>query len=1760
MAVSRFDIWQAAPLNRRSAKMRRGGSSLTAESSWGRIATALVIAVFALALGLFYFSTTGPDRKFEPFEPFGDYPTAPMQAAMEAGRVSAEHEAIIGLGSRFMGQPGWQEAAEVIRSAFERAGLEIYEQEFDTVAPVTAYREIYRVRQKDGSGSERSELLENVEIYPLMPNQLQPVVTPGEGITGELVLLDEDTINTRGRFDDCIGLIDARKERVAQAFKYEFHRYAALGVKALILSHPDGLEHAEWSEFGESRARWSMISSLPINYVRLAATKEIFNYLGETIRLRIRVNYERVRNANIIGVLRAAQQAEEALLVTAPYDSPSFLPDRAPGVLMALAPAVQLRLLEGLGSYRGSLKRDLIFFAVGSTVMAQDGHDRILRLIRKNEGLRPRRPLQFGSYDPLGDGIVGAAMDETDPRQIWLAERWEENERLRWRVARIRELFSDEQFAIEREATESARDALDGGTRRLLEEQFVHVVDTLAFEFKEPLERAKIEVEREGDAGVTESPTFRRFLTAKRAYEEVVAAGGYRFGHFLRQKADLAAKVNLRERFLDRVDELSALHDDQRRELVQEAALLNLLTSYERIGVFSTRLAPTPPESESEFEVINSDTGSRDIQTSANTLLQMVGWAKSRLGLGESLRLPVAEDWGRVGVHRNTNQACNRQAARMWGGSGYPTFFLFNMERKQSYQRFSYPVDLPFMRDLSSLKSTLAATGEVFLSLAHGNGNLEPTRIVEDTLGFSYGGRVLASDIGRSIVPDYPVSGALVVCRSRPDSNMWAYPGHYRHPILISDVYGRYSAPFNYNDFPVFPNVFKEGMRRGGIMSPVAAKIGEDGLISHMKNEGEAAQRIFRSVRIPYQQAENVTIVLFRAAPVTLVDLINPQTLNEYNGVEMISREGLVPFERTCSFGGWRLRTTFLEPHRRFFVKLQSGAADNELVKVTRAFAMNVENTPESDLEDEFDGIGYLVADSSILLDVASKSADSMAHVNGRRLELQNRYGMVDFRTNAYHERVRQHIAESRAPGLSKKDSITKARDALTYATLNHPVLRQSVFEAVTGILWYLALLVPFIFFFEKLLFCFSDVRKQITAQLVIFIVVFAALRLLHPAFQMVRSSLMILLGFIIILISCGITLLFSGKFQENLEELRKRSGKLAAAQVNRLGVIVTALTLGLNNLHRRRVRTGLTCLTLTLLIFAMICFTSTESDLIEEARSVGKAPYQGMLIKRELNRGPDYNAILRKYGDRYDVCPRTGSTGGFDFRRARRVTPEIEILRRREGMVRKVDCDSVIRLRYNEPLRHQVRLLTDTRWFEESDELLGEEDTIPIFIPDAMADRLNVTVREVDRGGVTLWVNGKEVVVRGIFDSQAYDAMTGLDGQPILPWDITAIDSLIYMGWGTGMVFREDDPRIPSERVIIAPYQSPGLPGGRTLSIAVAMPEADFREARKVIDEYMEHTGRPLYFGLDGEAYRGQRTRETQFAGFIDLLLPLIIGGLTVLNTMWGSVYERREEIYVYNSVGIAPRYVFMMFVAEAFVYAVVGSVLGYLLSQGTGRLLTILDITGGLNMTFTSLSTVYASLAIFAAVLASTWFPARSAMDIAAPAEETGWEIPEAQGDRLQFDLPFSFRSLERLGVLAFVDRWVRNHGEGGGGNFFAVEPAVAVESSPDLQERPVAVPTIRSTIWLRPFDLAVSQRLTIVLPPNPETGEYKAQVTLEHLSGTRESWLRLNRGFVAEIRRHFLHWRAVSPSEREELVEEARERLQGARFSGGFARNVS
>ena len=54
----------------------------------------------------------------------------------------------------------------------------------------------------------------------------------------------------------------------------------------------------------------------------------------------------------------------------------------------------------------------------------------------------------------------------------------------------------------------------------------------------------------------------------------------------------------------------------------------------------------------------------------------------------------------------------------------------------------------------------------------------------------------------------------------------------------------------------------------------------------------------------------------------------------------------------------------------------------------------------------------------------------------------------------------------------------------------------------------------------------------------------------------------------------------------------------------------------------------------------------------------------------------------------------------------------------------------------------------------------------------------------------------------------------------------------------------------------------------------------------------------------------------------------------------------------------------------------------------------------------------------------------------------------------------------------------------------------------------------------------------------------------MTITRLTGTLDAWIRLNKPFVAAVRRQFLHWRAVDEEQKATLFETARMLLEGGK----------
>jgi hypothetical protein len=1713
----------------------------------GRFAGLLVglcALLAAVGLGYFYLKVFSPQPYFRNENSTPTYDTQAMFRAVDPAEVAKRQADLLKFGSRFLGEPGTQQAGEYMEAAFKNAGLDVIEHQVTTASPLTEYREIYRQTPDDHGSYQLDQKLGDVEVYPFFPNFLQPVATGKNGVAGQLVLATRELLATGKRFDNQIALIDAKTGAYDSDFGFNWTRYARIGFKAVIVSDSAGLADIPWAKIaGRDPGKTTLVSSSPVNFVRLAATPAIFQHVGENIRLRVKVRFVAAPNTTYYAVFHAPHPARQAIALLIPYDVPSVLPDMAPGGVATVSPAFALQFLQGLQSYGDSIQRDVIFIAYGSSTMGEDGVNHLARILQANTKQAQDNPL------------LKALGIRTKPAENKRVQHLQENEaanlKLLEPVQRVGALFEDAAFLADAPATDRAVNGLPDAAKKVLSDQFAYVMDSLVVELSEPMLQRKIDFLHSPGQNV-HGPEFQAYIEAKRQLDSISNYAGYSPQSLLRENPDLIRQYGLRDRLRGRMAELLAYHQHVAKQLEEEQAIARLFNSYEDVSFFGCRLVPAMDAANSTDGVMVA------VGSNLNTTPRALG--VFNVFLNASHRLPDKSPQVQVSTPDQQSYATppddlvSESVTDLLDRWGYSTYTIYDLNRDPTYGDFSSPVIKPYMLNLGSLRGAFNVYAGALLAFAHGQGPVAPS-VVAEWIYFSFGGQVLVSGIGQSVVPHYPLDGAAIANRPMENQEVFSRAGRYENPIILTDPYGKFRLEYNTNDFAAMWRVFASGG-----YSPIAVGYDDDGMIKFIKDEGEDGQRLFKSVNlsIATPARENTTIVTFRAAPLTLLDLTNPQTMKDYTNVEFISKEGLSDFGKVFSMAGPGLSTTYLEPDRRTYVLLQAGAPGNDLVQETRAFMLGIEDPWTFKMTRDIDGPGYLAADNRLLGDIPVQAAQSMAAVNGNRLALQRHYHMDDEQTDAYQQKTLSNLKASENADQSLHESTHFARDAVTYATLNHPVIREKIIEAVISIIWYLALLVPFVFFFEKLAFGFADVRLQICAQVGIFLVVFFLLWLLHPAFAMVRSSLMILLGFVIILISGGITLLFSSKFKENLEDLRKRQGRVSGADVNTMGVVGTAFLLGLNNMHRRKVRTGLTCATLTLLTFVMISFTSVQNSVIEEDIAIGKASYQGLLIKKESFApitDAEVFAFRSKYGEKYDVCPRRFLIGGRDWATGKRGNPKLDLsFKDAAGNARSFEFHSVLQFAAEEPLRNQIKMVGKPAWFTPEQ---GQEGSgpIPILISDKAASSVGISPEQIDSpAGVSVQINGTEYKVIGIFSADSLDQLRDLDGLDLRPFNIEAVQDLVADVRNGTLLVKNDAPRIPAAELFISPLRDIGSQTGHVgsntvtfalenSSLAISMPHAGYKEASEQIVSFMEQIAQPVFYGLDGEAYKGKRTREVTLAGLVDLIIPLIIAGLTVLNTMSGSVYERRDEIFVYNAVGIAPRYVFFMFMAEALVYAVVGSVLGYLISQGVGRILTELGWTGGLNMTYTSLSTIYASLTIMVAVFVSTYFPARSAMEIAKPADEAGWKLPESEGDTLAFDLPFNFLSRGRMAVLSFFDRYLLDHAEGGMGTFSAATPRLAVESL-DSGE---AIPCLETTVWLKPFDLAVSQKVTISMPRDEETGQFKARITITRLSGTRESWLRLNKSFVLLVRRHFLYWRAVGPAEQEEMFLEAKAKFE-------------
>jgi hypothetical protein len=274
-------------------------------------------------------------------------------------------------------------------------------------------------------------------------------------------------------------------------------------------------------------------------------------------------------------------------------------------------------------------------------------------------------------------------------------------------------------------------------------------------------------------------------------------------------------------------------------------------------------------------------------------------------------------------------------------------------------------------------------------------------------------------------------------------------------------------------------------------------------------------------------------------------------------------------------------------------------------------------------------------------------------------------------------------------------------------------------------------------------------------------------------------------------------------------------------------------------------------------------------------------------------------------------------------------------------------------------------------------------------------------------------------------------------------------------------------------------------------------------------------------------------------FKGLSSLLMLILIASLIVFNTMLGSLYERQREIGIYTSLGLAPSHIGAFFLAESCVYAVLGCLFGYVLGQLVGMAKLHLDIAflDSLTLNYSSRSALYATFIVAGIVMLSSLYPAWKAGRLSVPDLERTLRLPEPIDGAMTLEFPFMFTGDAQWGIAGFLYKFLKDQEELATGAFYAQDTRMETHKG-GIE--------LGANVWLAPFDWGISQDVRFEV--RQTRGEAVLFLTLRRIDGEVKAWQRVNRRFVAAIRRQFLLWRTIAPADRQRYIDYGRSLAKG------------
>jgi len=1047
-------------------------------------------------------------------------------------------------------------------------------------------------------------------------------------------------------------------------------------------------------------------------------------------------------------------------------------------------------------------------------------------------------------------------------------------------------------------------------------------------------------------------------------------------------------------------------------------------------------------------------------------------------------------------------------------------------------ERVDTPLDLPESMNMDNLTRQIRTLAAMMAWAGRDADLLKPGKLELEDYGHSLAGSIYWFDRDVNFaVPKAPVARALVTYQQQGPNSV---AGVRSLMVRQADDDGHFR-------FDIMRNRYENTIK--------AYELDANGQIVSAPDMGQDGNETYPMLH-PWGWWENEMLqVLFKCRALSLFETVDSRYLSVLDHVTVLDDRDGVPQSWGADFierqsneeGKVTLASVVYAPPDTRVKVLMSTSLFGVRYLLSGAPEELVENPLEPEQIDEGVlksalGRGYPINDGVVLRPGYAAARDMWA-LDDVRIKQLARYGVRNGKFMRLHEEARAALVEAQAHLKERNYSQFKAktREAWGLEGRGYPDIKSTADDTVYGVIFYFALLIPFSFCCERLFFGFADVRRQMLGASLFFLGIFMIMRFIHPAFKLSSSPYIIFLAFVIFAIGGAALMMILGRFTREVGQRKRAAVGVHEADIGRLSATSAAIALGVSNLRKRKARTLLTILTLTLLTFTTQAFTSVQSYLKFFQIPRPNAPiYDGALLRDRGWKGLQLSVLdyaNSAFSAQAKVLPRAWLASHLVGERA-----YIDIEHK------EVDSKSfAFALLGLTPEERGLMGMEDmlvgagSRWFEE-----GERDVC--ILPQAMGEILGIGPDDV--GQKQVWIMGHAYRVVGLIDGDAVDQLRDLDNESPIPVDTVAeakkmqeMASLDPRLMDTAAI--ETFTHLLANNVAILPYQKVIDLGGTLRSVAISG-FADSKTLLDRVEDFVVRVAVPLFVGEGDQVRVYTSMGSASLSGMGNLFVPLLIAALIVLNTMLGAVYERSAEIGVYSSVGLAPGHISSLFIAEAMVFAIVGAVLGYLVGQSATLILTRYDMLGGMFLNYSSLSAITSTMMVMLTVVLSTLYPARKAASMSVPDVTRRWQFPDPDGDNWRFDFPFTLGKTDALGSCAYLHRVFSSYGEGSVGDFMTEGVQFELERGGDS---PVYL--LELTVWLAPYDLGVSQRVSLRTTPTEDMpGIYRIEMHLERISGDVASWKRLNTSFLHVLRKRFLVWRTIPQEVRQTYREQGEE----------------